>query len=95
MSFKRNRPVENQLAGRAVFVQRKIGEALELIAQFRLRVFQARLAFGRHHFQRVRVEHGFEIASVLLRLGFGEQPVVKAALRRQSRARRSPNGSCL
>src|ERR1019366_647292 len=52
-----NGAVEHQLAGGAVFIQSKIGEALELVAQLWLRVFQAWLAFRRHYFERVRVEH--------------------------------------
>ena len=35
--FQGNRPIENQLAGRAVFIGREAGEALELITQLRQR----------------------------------------------------------
>ena len=48
--------VEHELAGGAVLIEGEIGQALELVAQFRRGVLQARLAFGGHDLQRVRVE---------------------------------------
>ena len=44
-------PIKHELAGRAIFVDCKIGKSLELIAQLQLRIFQTWLAFGGHHFQ--------------------------------------------
>ena len=49
--FQRNRPVEDELSGRAVFIQSEVGEALKLIAEFRFRVFQTWLQFRGHYFE--------------------------------------------
>ena len=68
------------LPGVLSVVEREVGEALELVALVGRRVLQARLALGGDHFEAVRVEHGLEVASVLLRFGLGEEPVVEAHL---------------
>ena len=80
--FEGDGAVEDQFAGGALLVQSKIGQALELIAQFGPGVLQAWLAFGRRHFQGVRVEMLFEIPGGV-RFGDGEKAVVEADLRVQ------------
>ena len=42
--------------GLRIFVQGKISQAFELVAQFRPGVFQRWLAFGGHDFERVRIQ---------------------------------------
>src|SRR5450759_5814162 len=83
--FQGDRPVENQFWQMGVgswelgiFIQRKVGEALKLITNLRSGIYKRRFEFCRHYFERVRVEDGFEIASVAFRLGFGEEAVIKA-----------------
>ena len=49
-----------------------------MITLLKLRVLQTRLAFGCDDFKALRVQHGFEIAPVLFRFGFGEEAVVEA-----------------
>jgi hypothetical protein len=58
-----------------VRIQTKITEALELISEFRPGLSEARLAFGRDHIQRMRVEELLEISRGI---GFRhrKQPVV-------------------
>ena len=78
--LERDGAIEHELAGRAVFIECEVGEALELIAQFRLRIVQARLAFGGDDFQALWVQDRFEIAAVAVWLGFGKEAVLEAAL---------------
>src|SRR5207249_1551219 len=77
--LERDGAIEHQLSGRAVLIEREVGEALELVTQLWLRVHQARLALGGYDFERVRVEVLSEV-SVGIRLGHGEEAVVKPAL---------------
>ena len=43
--------IEDKLAGPRIRIESEVGEALELITQFRNGVLQRRLAFGGHHFE--------------------------------------------
>src|SRR5579871_6181646 len=76
-----SRAIKNRFGARfRVLVQSKISQPLELITQLRLRIFQTRLAFRRHNFERMWIQVRLEIASGV-RLGHGEQAIVKANFR--------------
>ena len=49
--LQRDGPVEHQLAGRAILIEREVGQALKLIAEIGLRVLEAWLALGGHDLQ--------------------------------------------
>src|SRR6266567_728 len=81
-----DRPVPHLFIVRRIRIEREITESLELITLFRPRIGKGWLAFRGHHFARIGIDKGFEIANRACRAGAhggggiglrnGEEPVI-------------------
>src|SRR5581483_11069398 len=73
--FEGNGAIQHRLAWRAVRIEDEVAESLELIAFLGPRVLEAGFGFRHHDLEALRVQRGFEITTVLLRLRFGKEPL--------------------
>src|SRR3974390_1278714 len=75
--FEGDSAIEDEFSGRAVFIEREVGQALELVTLIGRCILKAGFTLRRDDFEGVRVQMFLEV-TLGIGLRNGEKPVVKA-----------------